>query len=168
MVTKTSILLIDDDDDFLRVLATRCESICLEVERTRNFLTATLKTAKRVPNIICTDVLMLTGNGLSYCTALAEDWDTSHVPTVVLTGKTDFETRQACMQLRVYYVEKTFDYWSTLEPILRRLATETSAENRAPRTDISSQRVPEVSPYRDRHSNLFGRSEHATHPRVGR
>ena len=72
-MTQKTILLIDDDDDFLRALTQRCESIGLEVEQTRNLLTATLKTAKHVPDIICVDVQMPTGNGLSYCEALATD-----------------------------------------------------------------------------------------------
>ena len=141
-MTKTTILLIDDDDDFLRALTLRCESIGLEVERARNFLTATFKTAKRVPDIICTDVHTPTGNGLSFCDALAADRHTSQVPLIVLTGKADSDTRQACKRLRVHYVEKTVNYWSTLEPILRRLAASTLGESRDPGSDIAPQGLP--------------------------
>ena len=138
-MTKKTILLIDDDDDFLRALAQRCESIGLEVEQTRNLLTATLKTAKHVPDIICVDVQMPTGNGLSYCEALVADPHLSQVAIVVLTGKTDLETRQACRRLRAHYVEKTVDYWSQLDPLLRRLATETLTDSLAPDSDTMSQ-----------------------------
>jgi CheY-like chemotaxis protein len=138
-MTKNTILLIDDDDDFLCALTQRCESIGLEVEQTRNLLTATLKTAKHVPDIICVDVQMPTGNGLSYCEALAADPHSSQVAIVVLTGNTDLETRQACKRLRAHYVEKTVDYWSQLGPLLRRLATNTLTDSQAPRSDTLPQ-----------------------------
>lgn len=141
-MTKKHILLIDDDDDFLRALTIRCESLGLEVEQTRNLLTATLKIAKRVPDIICSDVQMPTGNGLSFCDALAADPDTSQVALVVLTGKSDLETRQACTRMRAHYVEKTVEYWSTLDPLLRQLTTETSAKSRAPGSDTIPQEAP--------------------------
>jgi len=141
-VTKKHILLIDDDGDFLRALTTRCQTIGLEVEQTRNLLTATLRIAKRVPDIICTDIQMPTGNGLSFCNALAADPDTSQVTIVVLTGQTILETRQACKQLRVHYVEKTVDYWSALEPILRQLAAETLPQKLTPDSDAIAQPSP--------------------------
>ena len=141
-MTNKSILLIDDDDDFLRALTTRCESIGLAVEQTRNLLTATLKIAKHVPDIICTDVQMPTGNGLSFCQALASDQETSRVAIVVLTGKTDAETRHDCIRLNAKYVEKNVDYWSQLEPLLRRLASDTRATIPAP----ASSAVPQAPP----------------------
>ena len=141
MIKKT-ILLIDDDDDFLRALTKRCEDIGFEVEQTRNLLTATLKIAKRVPDIICADVQMPTGNGLLFCETLAADPETSKVAIVVLTGKTDVKTRQVCKRLQAYYVEKNVDYWSSLEPILRRLAAETREESRAPASDLVPQGLP--------------------------
>ena len=85
---------------------------------------------------------MPTGNGLSYCEALAADPHSSQVAIVVLTGKTDLETRQACKRLRAHYVEKTVDYWSQLDPLLRRLATKTLTESQAPRSDTLSQESP--------------------------
>ena len=141
-MTKKTILLVDDDDEFLHALAMRCDNIGLEVKHARNLLSATLIVTKRCPDIICVDVQTPTGNGLSFCDTLAADRDTSHIPIVVLTGKTDLETRQACQRLRAWYVEKTLDYWSTLEPILRQLAVETPAKNRAPGSDVSSPGLP--------------------------
>jgi CheY-like chemotaxis protein len=142
MTIKKTILLIDDDDDFLRGLTQRCESVGLEVEQTRNLLTATLKTAKHLPDIICVDVQMPTGNGLSYCEALAADPHSSQVAIVVLTGKTDLETRQACQRLRAHYVEKTVDYWSQLGPLLRSLAAESSTESQGSGSDTLVQESP--------------------------
>ena len=139
-MTKKDILLIDDDGDFLRALSTRCEAIGLQVEQTRNLLTATLKIAKRVPDIICTDIQMPTGNGLSFCNALAADPETSHIAIVVLTGQTGLETRQACKELRAHYVEKTIDYWSELEPLLRQLAAETLPQGQTPVSNSVAQR----------------------------
>ena len=98
-MTSKTILLIDDDDDFLQLLKDRCSAIGLRVEHARNLLTATMIVSKRVPDMICVDVEMPTGNGLAFCEGLAADPATSTIPIVVLTGKNDPQARIACERL---------------------------------------------------------------------
>ncbi len=130
-MTQKTILLIDDDDDFLRLLQDRCEAIGLCVERTRNLLSATVSVSKRPPDIICVDVNMPTGNGLEFCEELAADPAKAQIPIVVLTSQTDPETRSTCERLRVHYVEKSTEFWRSLESILRQLAVETASGGKA-------------------------------------
>ena len=139
-MTSKTILLIDDDDDFLQVLTGRCSAIGLRVEHARNLLTATVIVSKRTPDIICVDVEMPTGSGLAFCEGLAADPATSSIPIVVLTGKSDPETRIACERLHGYYVQKTTAFWPTLESILRQLAAETVASGTRQRRGAGARR----------------------------
>jgi CheY-like chemotaxis protein len=125
-VTPTTILLIDDDDDFLQMLRERCSAIGLRVEYAHNLLTATMIVSKRVPDIICVDVEMPTGSGLAFCEGLAVDPATSTIPVVVLTGKSSPEARRVCERLRAHYVQKTAtNFWPPLESTIRQLVAET-------------------------------------------
>jgi CheY-like chemotaxis protein len=129
-VRKKTILLIDDDDDFLQVLRERCERIGLEVEPAHNLLSAAMIAAKRKPDIICVDVQMPTGNGLAFCEDLAGDPELSKIPIVVLTGKAHSETWKACERLHAFYLEKGADFWPVLESIIRKVTAETEMTSR--------------------------------------
>jgi CheY-like chemotaxis protein len=127
-VSRSTILLVDDDADFLRVLRRRCESAGFEVEQTCNLLSATLLIEKRVPDVVCVDVQMPTGNGLAFCEALSADEATARVPLVVLTGETGNAVRQECRRLAAHYVQKSANFWPVLEPILRHLSSDSTAK----------------------------------------
>ncbi|HVT27078.1 MAG TPA: response regulator, partial [Lacipirellulaceae bacterium] len=131
MTTKT-VLLVDDDDDFLRILGQRCEHIGLRVVRARNLLKATMKVAEQPPDIICVDVELPTGNGLAFCKELSANAATANIPVIIVTGKTDDNVRRECERLKAYYVEKADDFWDSLEPMLRNLAAEPKADANTP------------------------------------
>jgi CheY-like chemotaxis protein len=120
MIPKT-ILLIEDDADFLAVLKTRCQSLGLETDQAHNLLTAVYAIKTHLPDIICIDVEMPTGNGLQFCRMLQEENRTRAIPVVILTGNLSMETRQACHDLNVHYVPKSSRYWAVLAPILTQL-----------------------------------------------
>jgi CheY-like chemotaxis protein len=120
MIPKT-ILLIEDDADFLAVLKTRCQTLGFETDHARNLLTALYAIKTRLPDVICIDAEMPTGNGLQFCRLLQEEERTRAIPVVILTGNLSMETRQACHDLNVHYVPKSGRYWSVLEPILTQL-----------------------------------------------
>jgi CheY-like chemotaxis protein len=139
-VTSKTILLIDDDDDFLRLLEDRCSTIGLRVEHARNLLTATVIVSRRIPDIICVDVEMPSGSGFAFCKELLADPPTSKIAIVVLTGKSDPKSRIACERLGAHYVHKTTTFWSALEPILRQLAAETATRGARPLKDSNDRR----------------------------
>jgi CheY-like chemotaxis protein len=116
-----SILLIDDDSDFLMALKTRCERLGLEVRQARNLLTALTAIEKHPPNAICLDVEMPTGNGLTFCQMLRNDKRTNSIPIAILTGSQTSATRNACQQMGVRYVLKSSRFWAELEPVIEQM-----------------------------------------------
>ena len=135
-MTLQTILLVDDDSDLLQVVGQRCRSIGLNVQHARNLLTATAVIDKFVPDVVCVDVEMPTGNGLRFCEALAADPRTAQVPIIVLTGRKDTETMRTCEQMGAHYAFKSADVWAALEPIIRRLLAESPPEQPQTTTGI--------------------------------
>ena len=95
-----TILLVDDDSDLLQIVGERCRSIGLNVHYARNLLTATTAIERCVPDIVCVDIKMPTGNGLRFCETLRADPRSAHVPIIVLTGRKDEEAIRDCADRR--------------------------------------------------------------------
>jgi CheY-like chemotaxis protein len=119
-VNQKTILLIDDDADLLQVIGDRCRKAGYQVEQARNLLTATATIEKHMPDIVCVDVQMPSGNGLSFCEMLATDPKSADLPIIVLTGQRDDETLKTCQRLKLEYVTKQADVWKTLELLLHK------------------------------------------------
>ncbi len=141
MNSKT-ILLVDDDSDLLQVVGQRCRSIGLNVQHARNLLTAMAVIDRFVPDLICVDVEMPTGNGLRFCESLAADPRTAHLPVIVLTGRKDAETREKCEQISAYYLFKSADIWASLEPLVQRLVAAMPREEKRTTTGIRPRNLP--------------------------
>jgi CheY-like chemotaxis protein len=123
-MNSQTILLIDDDSDFLAALTARCRNLGLEVNQARNLLTALTAIKRRPPDVICLDVAMPTGNGLQLCRMLREDPRTSNIPIVIVTGNPSLEVRNECQHMGAYFVPKTEQFWRLLEPFLKTILTE--------------------------------------------
>lgn len=119
-VHKT-VLIADDDHDLVNLLSVRCRRMGLKVLAAYDAFTALSLVRSRRPDVICLDVEMPAGNGLSVCEMLTSDDAYGGKPIVVLTGRTDPDTICRCHTLCAYYVEKCPDIWSRLEPLLREL-----------------------------------------------
>jgi CheY-like chemotaxis protein len=147
-VTQKTILLVDDDADFVTVLTARCESIGLVVKHAYNLLTATMMVANSAPDIVCVDVELPTGSGLAFCESLATDPATTHLPIIVLTGRSTLTILETCKKVHADYVVKTGSYWLTLEPLLRQLVTATvPSVERPPKLSRNENRLDDsVSP----------------------
>ena len=141
-MTSSTILLIDDDSDLLQVMAQRCQQIGLQVIQARNLLTASSLIDKRVPEIVCIDVNMPTGNGLQFCEMLASEPKTADVPIIVLTGQRDAQTRQGCNRLGVHYVPKRPDAWNELLPLIQRLAAAAARPAQSQASGIRPRGLP--------------------------
>jgi CheY-like chemotaxis protein len=92
------------------------------------------------PDMICLDVDMPAGNGLSVCEMLATDESCRSIPVAILTGKNDPDTIIRCHSLCAYYIEKCPDVWSRVEPLLKELLEITD--------DHSANSVLDFAPYR--------------------
>lgn len=140
-MSEKTILLIDDDSDMLQAVEGHCLELGLIVTKTRNLLTATQAIEKRVPDVVCVDVNMPTGNGLRFCEALLADRKTAHVPIIVLTGQGNAEAEQSCRRMGLHYVEKNREVWTTLDSVLRNLLASEPPRTAAAR--IKPQPLPD-------------------------
>jgi DNA-binding response OmpR family regulator len=118
--TKT-ILIADDDRDLVNLLTVRCRQMGLNVLAAYDAFAALSLVKSSAPDMICLDVDMPAGNGLSVCEMLASDDTCRSIPIAILTGRSDPDTIIRCHSLCAYYIEKCPDVWSRVEPLLREL-----------------------------------------------
>ena len=118
---KKTILLADDDHYVLEALSVRCQALGLEVLTAHDALTALAEIAAVVPDVVCLDINMPAGNGLSVCEMMSGDERLSTIPVIMLTGRSDQDTIRRCHSLCAYYVPKGTETWSRVEPLLREL-----------------------------------------------
>lgn len=119
--SRPTVLIADDDADLIDVLATRCRARGLEVLTAPDGFTALTLAHQYRPQLICLDVSMPSGSGLSACEMLASNDELCNIPRIVLTGSTSEDTIRRCHQMCTYYVSKCADVWSRLEPLMDEL-----------------------------------------------
>jgi DNA-binding response OmpR family regulator len=120
---KTTVLIVDDEEDVLRPIAFRLEAqgfrVLLEPDGELGFQTAV---AKR-PDLILLDVMMPGMDGLALCTILKEREDTGAIPIIILTAKTAVADVEKVFRSGADdYVAKPFEWDELHEKINRCLA----------------------------------------------
>lgn len=84
---NSSILIIEDNDELLQLLRGIFEPI-YKVFTAVDGVDGFEKACKHQPDIILSDVMMPRMSGIEMCTKLKSNFDTSHIPIVLLTAKT--------------------------------------------------------------------------------
>jgi DNA-binding response OmpR family regulator len=73
---------------------------------------------ERIPDLVITDLMMPLMNGYQVCTSLKSNEKTSHIPVVMLTAKSDVDSRIAGLETRTdAYLSKPFDQRELLATI---------------------------------------------------
>ncbi|MDQ3537101.1 MAG: ATP-binding protein, partial [Bacteroidota bacterium] len=85
------LLLIVEDNDDLRQLIKRIFSNHFRVEEAINGIEGWHKTIEFIPDLIISDVMMPHKDGLALCHQIKNDAKTCHIPTILLTAKTNGE-----------------------------------------------------------------------------
>ncbi|HWB09277.1 MAG TPA: response regulator [Pirellulales bacterium] len=121
-MTKNKLVLIaDDDENVVDVVARRCEALGLRVERAYDGKSAIEKAMTYEADLIVLDVNMPGGSGLTVCEMLSRDAHLKSSPVIMLTGRKDAQTVRSCNDLLAYYVPKGADMWARLEPVMEEL-----------------------------------------------
>lgn len=117
-MSPKKILIADDDRDLVRVLQMRCRQLGVDVITAHDAMTALTLIHEQRPDLVCLDISMPAGNGLSVCEMLSNDENLSSTAVIILTGRADDETVRRCHDLCAYYVLKSTDVWLRMEPLV--------------------------------------------------
>ena len=86
------ILLVDDDPEILALLRDFLQAD-YNIMFAENGVEAFEKTITHMPDLIVSDVMMPEMDGIDLCGKLRENFDTSHLPLILLTAKAEIEDR---------------------------------------------------------------------------
>jgi signal transduction histidine kinase/ligand-binding sensor domain-containing protein/DNA-binding response OmpR family regulator len=87
---KYRILVVDDNDEIRTFIKDSLEK-SYTITEAIDGNTGILKAKEEFPDLIISDVMMPGMNGIDFCRAIKEDIDTSHIPFVILTAKTNLQ-----------------------------------------------------------------------------
>ena len=88
-----SIVIADDDRDLTQALTARCQNLGLRVCSAHTAIGALNLIHEVKPNLICLDVNMPSGSGLTVCEMIAADPQLARIPVIIMTGDASRRTR---------------------------------------------------------------------------
>lgn len=105
---KSLILLVDDDPEILALLHDFLE-IDYNIIFASNGIEALDKVESDKPDLVVSDVIMPEMDGIELCDKLRDNFDTSHLPIILLTAKAEIEDRIAGLKAGAdSYIPKPF------------------------------------------------------------
>ena len=105
---KPLILLVDDNPEILALLRDFLQ-VDYNIIFAENGLDAYEKVLSDKPDLIVSDVMMPEMNGIELCGKLRDNFDTSHLPLILLTAKAEIEDRIAGLKAGAdSYIPKPF------------------------------------------------------------
>jgi ligand-binding sensor domain-containing protein/signal transduction histidine kinase/DNA-binding NarL/FixJ family response regulator len=87
---KYRILIVEDNDEIRAFIKSSLEEIYTITEAIDGADGLT-QAKEQLPDLIISDVMMPGMNGIDFCHAIKEDLDTSHIPFIMLTAKTNLQ-----------------------------------------------------------------------------
>lgn len=116
---KNRVLVIDDDDDFVRLLRHRCESIGAHAFDRQSLPQAIELIESGEVDLLCIDLDMHGGSGWQVANYLGTNGRALMTPAIVLTESGDVSSMKASSRIRAYYVQKLPTFWYRLKPIMQ-------------------------------------------------
>ncbi|MGH6927836.1 MAG: response regulator, partial [Dongiaceae bacterium] len=120
-MTNATVLIADDDPDFVHLLARRCESLDLRILTASDGLDTLMSVVRDAPDLLILDINMPGGDGLSVAEKLLRDPRMRPTPVIFCSGRADAETQDRCKALGGHFVTKGAELWADLRPIIGNL-----------------------------------------------
>jgi DNA-binding response OmpR family regulator len=116
-VTKT-ILIIDDDEDWVQMLSMRLQHEGYQVEIAFDAVNAVSQAIKLKPDLVLLDIRIPSGDGIGVLDNLRGNANTFNIPVIALTALSDKQTVEAMTELGISgYFVKPADRSELLEKI---------------------------------------------------
>lgn len=126
MQKKTSLLLIEDNEDFRFYLKDNLKEY-YQIYEAANGKEGWQRLLSAHPNLVVSDISMPEMNGIDLCKKIKADKRTVHIPVILLTALTAEETQLAGLQIGANdYVMKPFNFEMLLSKIKNLLAQQES------------------------------------------
>ncbi|MFC2080002.1 two-component regulator propeller domain-containing protein [Bacteroidota bacterium] len=104
-----TILIVDDNPDLRSYLRSGLEN-SYNIFEAVNGEEGLLKAGKIYPEMIISDIMMPKMDGVEFCKRIKSDIQTSHIPVILLTARTDMETKLKGIETGADdYISKPFD-----------------------------------------------------------
>jgi len=114
---RKHVLVVEDDHD-LRAYLRSCLQLHYHVSEASNGLEGLRIAKEELPDIIITDVMMPEMDGIEMCKNIKESVETSHIPILMLTAKSDDEHYEQGLNSGAWdYITKPFNTDSLLKKI---------------------------------------------------
>jgi DNA-binding response OmpR family regulator len=132
-VSKTTVLIVEDDDDILRLLTYNLKAAGFDVSTCQNGYEALSKAKSQAPDLVLLDLMLPGLDGLEVCKELKRASETKNIPLIMLTARGDEVDRIVGLELGADdYVVKPFsprELMLRIRAVLRRAVLEPGAEN---------------------------------------
>jgi DNA-binding response OmpR family regulator len=104
-----AVLLIIEDEEDIRLLIKTVFQDAYKIIEAEDGVQGLSMAAEHVPNIIISDVMMPNMDGFEMCKHLKASVQTSHIPVIILTARTDQESKLQGLNLgAIDYINKPF------------------------------------------------------------
>jgi signal transduction histidine kinase/DNA-binding response OmpR family regulator/ligand-binding sensor domain-containing protein len=90
--SKPSILIVEDSED-VRSYITGLLKNDYRISEAADGEVGIMKSAEVIPDLIISDVMMPSMDGFEFCKKIKTDWQTSHIPVILLTAKASRESK---------------------------------------------------------------------------
>jgi len=119
---KECVLIVEDDHDLRQYLTNFLQDKFI-IAQANNGKEGLLKAQELIPDLIISDVMMPELDGVSMCRKLKKNVQTSHIPVLMLTAKTDEDSKNIGLEVGAWdYISKPFntnDLGKKIENIIR-------------------------------------------------
>ncbi|MCM8766328.1 MAG: response regulator [Candidatus Omnitrophica bacterium] len=122
-MAKKKLLLIDDEQDVLRILKFRLEKAGYEVITALDGIKGLELAVHEKPDLIILDIMMPGGDGYSLCERLKNISTTTTIPVIFLSAKTEpKDITKGYASGAIYYITKPYDAEVLLSVVKKALA----------------------------------------------
>jgi len=109
-ITKTNTVLISEDNKDMRDYIKSCLEDNYNIIETENGSVAYNLAIRKLPDLIISDIVMPIMDGITLCEKIKSTIDTSHIPVILLTARTDNEIKFKGLEMGADdYISKPFD-----------------------------------------------------------